>query len=188
MKQKLKNACKELRGNRGSGIAVVMMAMVLLTLMAATLLNMTYMGYKIKAEDRKQKEDYFIATAAMDEIRAGLQGIVSDSIAAAYKDVLVNYNDTHSELDNNFKRKFIENIGINKDKLSDLLTNPDGIEVICNEIKTDSNIVLDNISLTYTNSAGNKVTVKTDIVISIPSFNGDWDYDKLVQYRNWSIE
>ena len=85
MKKKLKIAWAEILANRGSGLAYVMMAMTLLSLLATTLLNMTYMGYKIKAEDRQQKTDFYTVSTAMDEIRAGLQDTASDAAATAYK-------------------------------------------------------------------------------------------------------
>ena len=64
-----------MQANRGSGLAIVMVAMVLLSLLATTLLNMTYVGYKVKTEDLQKKKDYYVVSTAMDEIRAGVQRI-----------------------------------------------------------------------------------------------------------------
>ena len=187
--------------NRGSGLAYVMMAMVLLSLLATTLLNMTYMGYKIKAEDRKQKEDYYIVTAAMDEIRAGLQVTVSDAIAEAYKAVMVDYDTTNTALEENFKNLFFEKFKAlvsyndilgkyDSNKLEVMITTSGNIEIRAGELRENpSEIILRNISLTYTNSDQNEITVNTDIVISAPTLaSKDWSYDDLVQYRNWSID
>lgn len=202
MKKKLKIAWKELLTNRGSGLAYVMMAMVLLSLLATTLLNMTYMGYKIKAEDRKQKEDYYIATTAMDEIRAGLQVTVSNAIAEAYKNILVNrYNPEDTDaLQSDFQNIFFMKVEgrlkhdlpekYESDKLKDMIKNHARINISDGRLDIkDTEFILYDISLKYENSAGNEFLVKTDIVISAPDFSPSdgWNYDKLVQYRNWSI-
>lgn len=210
MKNKMENAWKALLSNRGSGLAMIMMAMTLLSLLAAALLNMTYMGYKIKAEDRKQKEDYIIATVAMDEIRAGLQGVASDAIAETYKEVLPHSSDDittpegNEAFRNNLQQEFLTKTA-EMIKVSNILFDDyyDTIK-LRGMVKTSGNftidygrynvnaaateVILNNISLTYTNSAENEIIVKTDIVISAPSFAAEWDYNKLVQYRNWSIE
>jgi len=205
MKKKLKNAWKELLANRGSGLAYVMMAMVLLSLLATTLLNTTYMGYKIKAEDRQQKTDFYTVSTAMDEIRAGLQDTASDATATAYKKFLMNYDASRTEQEqdeifqNNFIQAVEESIKDNSiiifsiydvNKL-DVKTNT-GIEFEDNWAsrriqKTATEIVLNDVSLKYTNTAGNEITLKTDIVISAPSLaSAEWNYDELVQCRNWS--
>ena len=205
MKKKLKIAWAEILANRGSGLAYVMMAMSLLSLLATTLLNMTYMGYKIKAEDRQQKTDFYTVSTAMDEIRAGLQDTASDAAATAYKNYLMTYNISHTDQENEefFQNYFIRAVEdsvcdifmseiYDVDKLNDMIKTNTGIEFEGNWTsrrikKTATEIILNDVSLKYTNSAGNEITLKTDIVISAPSLaSAEWNYNELVQYRNWS--
>lgn len=205
MKKKLKIAWAELLANRGSGLAYVMMAMTLLSLLATTLLNMTYMGYKIKAEDRQQKTDFYTVSTAMDEIRAGLQDTASDAAATAYKNYLMTYNISHTDQENEefFQNYFIRAVEdsvcdifmseiYDVDKLNDMIKTNTGIEFEGNWTsrriqKTAMEIILNDVSLKYTNNAGNEITLKTDIVISAPSLaSAEWNYNELVQYRNWS--
>lgn len=202
MKKNLKKSWKELMSNRGSGLAVVMMAMVLLALLAAALLNMTYMGYKIKAEDRQQRVDYNTVSSAMNEIKAGLQDITSEAISDAYKNMLVNYDIAYANIEDNFKSYFLEKCRdqlkyndflsdiYNAATLKNMITISGNFVIANGDLKVeDKEIILHDISLTYTNSVGNKVKVKTDIVILAPDFSPieGWNYDELVQYRNWSI-
>ena len=205
MKKKLKIAWAEILANRGSGLAYVMMAMTLLSLLATTLLNMTYMGYKIKAEDRQQKTDFYTVSTAMDEIRAGLQDTASDAAATAYKNYLMTYNISHTDQENEefFQNYFIRAVEdsvcdifmseiYDVDKLNDMIKTNTGIEFEGNWTsrriqKTAMEIILNDVSLKYTNNAGNEITLKTDIVISAPSLaSAEWNYNELVQYRNWS--
>ena len=205
MKKKLKIAWAEILANRGSGLAYVMMAMTLLSLLATTLLNMTYMGYKIKAEDRQQKTDFYTVSTAMDEIRAGLQDTASDAAATAYKNYLMTYNISHTDQENEefFQNYFIRAVEdsvcdifmseiYDVDKLNDMIKTNTGIEFEGNWTsrrikKTATEIILNDVSLKYTNSAGNEITLNTDIVISAPSLaSAEWNYNELVQYRNWS--
>lgn len=206
MIKKFKIAYKELQDNRGSGLAVVMIAMVLLSLMATTLLNMTYIGYRVKAEDMQQKKDYYVISTEMDEIRAEVQNVVSRNIEIAYESALVgdpeepkdteeiDYIDISTlegqeELEKNFQKEFFEKIAADdwiKIYESTLVEteseNQEGENI------TTTEFVLQNISLTYENSKNNTITVKTDIVIKAPSlYSDEWDFDELVQYRNWTI-
>lgn len=223
MIKKLKIAYKELQANRGSGLAIVMIAMVLLSLMATTLLNMTYIGYKIKAEDRQQKNDYYVVSTAMDEIRAGMQEVISDKIETAYKSVLASNTyginvlapEGQAELERIFQEKFFDEIetwatngawpGTYKLTLLEsmigyqnsgeiTINRYDNNGVVQNKVENikvggnTTEFILHNVSLTYKNSKNNTITVKADIVITSPGLNSDeWDFDKLVQYRNWTI-
>ena len=91
MRNKWKNAWKELFGNRGSGVLLVLVAISCITLMAVSLLHMSYTAFKIKAAERQGKIDFYTADARMDELLAGVQAQVSNAIAEAQKKTLVNY-------------------------------------------------------------------------------------------------
>ncbi|MDD3347404.1 hypothetical protein [Oscillibacter sp.] len=94
MKSTWKTAFAKLQDNRGSSIIMVVVSMMFLSILGAALLYMSYTGYLIKVTDRHGKETFYDAAAAMTELQSGIQQVVSNSIAAAYDDMLVHYSDT----------------------------------------------------------------------------------------------
>lgn len=91
VRNKWKNAWKELVGNRGSGVLLVLVAISCITLMAVSLLHLSYTAFKIKAAERQGKIDFYTADAKVDELLAGVQAQVSDAIAEAQKKTLIEY-------------------------------------------------------------------------------------------------
>lgn len=91
MKNRWKSAWKELRGNRGSGVLLVMVAISCITLMAVSLLHLSYTAFKIKAAERQGKIDFYMADSKEDELLAGIQKKVSEAIAEAQKITLIEY-------------------------------------------------------------------------------------------------
>jgi hypothetical protein len=73
-------------------LVLVLVCMACVTILGAAVLYLSYTGMRVKVAERQSKEDFYDASAAMDEIRAGLQEAVSDAITAAYKTTLINYN------------------------------------------------------------------------------------------------
>ena len=76
---------------------------------------LSYTGLLLKVTERQSKADFYDASTAMDEIRAGVQKYASDAIAGAYKTVLINYNypdfiPTGSTMEEQFKSEFKSNI------------------------------------------------------------------------------
>ncbi len=92
MKKRWIQTWKALRENRGSGIVLVMIAMLFVTILGATLLYTSYTGYLVKLTDRGGKENFYQASTMMDQVVAGLQETASDAIAGAYSEVLADYS------------------------------------------------------------------------------------------------
>ena len=78
--------------NRGSGIITVLVAVFFILVLGSTLLFSAYTGYMIKVSERKSGENFYSAETVMDEIRAGLQQAVSESVSKAYSSILVEYS------------------------------------------------------------------------------------------------
>ena len=83
--------------NCGSSIVIVIIAMAMIGILATTLLWMSYINYKIKVNDIRNKNSFYSAEMVMEQIVAGLQKEASDSVAVAYQEVLSNWDDLQSE-------------------------------------------------------------------------------------------
>lgn len=108
MRNRLRQTVLTLRGNQGSGIVVVVITMLFVSLLGAALLYTSYTSYLVKMTDRAGKENFYDASTAMDQITAGIQEKVSDAIANAYTYVLTNYSTVEPK--SAFERKFREEL------------------------------------------------------------------------------
>lgn len=103
-----------IKNNKGSSIITVLIAMLLISALGATLLFTTYLGYQIKVSERSAKQNFYSAETAVNQIRDGVQQMVTDAIAAAYTRVLVEYNnplpgdDGDDDTENKFKKFYYE--------------------------------------------------------------------------------
>lgn len=101
MRQPLQQLQKELwnrkRRNSGSSIVIVIIAMAMIGILATTLLWMSYVNYKIKVNDIRNKNSFYSAETVMEQIVAGLQKETSDSVAVAYQEVLSNWEALENE-------------------------------------------------------------------------------------------
>ena len=101
MRQPLQQLQKELwnrkRRNSGSSIVIVIIAMAMIGILATTLLWMSYVNYKIKVNDIRNKNSFYSAETVMEQIVAGLQKETSDSVAVAYQEVLSNWKTLENE-------------------------------------------------------------------------------------------
>ncbi len=96
-----------IKDRRGSGIVTVLVCMLLVIALGAALLYVSFTGYQIKVGERRSAVNFYDAETAMSEIRAGIQQAVTESIAAAYSSVLVEYNSS-SDTEGAFRTKFEE--------------------------------------------------------------------------------
>ena len=96
MRQPLQQLQKKLwnrkRRNSGSSIVIVIIAMAMIGILATTLLWMSYVNYKIKVNDIRNKNSFYSAETVMEQIVAGLQKESSDAVAIAYKETLSNWD------------------------------------------------------------------------------------------------
>lgn len=183
---------KKLRGdNRGSAIVSVVVAMVFVLALSAALLFSAYAAYQIKIAQRADLESFYDASAAMDEIRSGVQEAVSDSIASAYSYVLETYTTSggnSADPESAFKERFAvelkewrKNTGHDSLFSQDgkhgkpkgflhFLSRPDNSFVTCGAVVEDADsIIFKNISVKYTD-LDYETNITTDIVISRPGF------------------
>lgn len=108
MRDRLQQTVLALRGNQGSGIVVVVITMLFVSLLGAALLYTSYTCYLVKITDRAGKENFYDASTAMDQVTAGVQEKVSDAIANAYTYVLTNYSTVDPKT--TFEEKFREEL------------------------------------------------------------------------------
>ena len=96
--EKLQNLLwNQKRRNSGSAIVIVIIAMALIGILATTLLWMSYINYKIKVNDIRNKNHFYSAETVAEQIVAGLQREASNAVSAAYQDVLSNWESLESE-------------------------------------------------------------------------------------------
>ncbi|MBQ8879067.1 MAG: hypothetical protein IJ029_10095, partial [Lachnospiraceae bacterium] len=62
-----------LKQNKGAAIVLVIVAMALVSIFAATIMWMALVNYRMKATDRKVKESFYSAETVFEQIVVGLQ-------------------------------------------------------------------------------------------------------------------
>lgn len=186
---------RTLRNNRGSAIVSVLVTMTFVVVLGSILLYLSLVNMQMKVIDREGKENFYDAESAMNEIRVGIQGAVSDAINGAYTSVLVKYNeyvdadDRVAEFQANYydelyawkpdpdrlEKLFNEILETyDTDVLSGFVTAPAGTTNITGggtiyKSDDESFIVLENVIVTYTDK-GYETTVSADIKINTPNF------------------
>ncbi|NCC69852.1 MAG: hypothetical protein EOM14_16980, partial [Clostridia bacterium] len=113
MRKLFANLYVKLKSNSGSGIITVLVTMLFITALGATLLFTSYTGYLIKVSERGGKDSFYSASTAMDEIKAGIQQAVTESLATAYTEVLSEYNALYNYTDDTAIQTEFSNIFIN---------------------------------------------------------------------------
>jgi phage baseplate assembly protein gpV len=98
---------KAIFNKRGSSVIMVLIAMAFISILGTILMFAAFTGYQIKAAQTLGERAFYNAEAALDEVRAGVQEIVTDSIAGAYTQMLLEY--AHDEdLEKIFMERFEE--------------------------------------------------------------------------------
>ncbi len=101
------------KDNSGAGIVMVIVAIGLVSVLVSVILSVTLLNYQMKITERKSKENFYTAEEALDQIRAGLQIVVSDAANVAYLGAMQQYKDgTSTELERvqNFRNKYMASI------------------------------------------------------------------------------
>ncbi len=191
-------AAKRTKDNRGSSIVIVIIAMAMIGILATTLLWMAYMNYMIKVNDIRNKNSFYSAETVMEQIMAGMQHEASDAVAAAYQEVLINWDGLENEQNryNTFVTAYMDTLAQNlkgtytgtydRDKLkqfvdASVFANVD--EISWNngnaagetakqpvlEMVNNNSIILRNIYVSYYDSANDRLSiVNTDICLDVP--------------------
>ncbi len=84
MKNRINNALKALKLNRGSSIVTVIVAMLFISILGSTLLFATYTGLLVKVSEREGKENFYSAEESMEIIRSGFQQMANDTLKKSY--------------------------------------------------------------------------------------------------------
>ena len=106
----MKNFLKTVKDKRGSGIFTVMIAITLLTALGSLALYLTYTSLQVASGDRISKEVSYNANTCMEEIKAGIQDIVSDSIIGAYGDVMPIYISLSGNVGLEFETSYFKHV------------------------------------------------------------------------------
>ncbi|NCB73218.1 MAG: hypothetical protein EOM51_00525 [Clostridia bacterium] len=81
--------------NKASAIITVVITMLFVMALGGALLFAAYTGYSIEITQRGDKANFYDASSAMDDMRLGIQTLLSDSITSAYTDALSTYVGDH---------------------------------------------------------------------------------------------
>ena len=106
----MKGINRFVRDNKGSGIMTVMLAVLFLTAFGSLALYLTYTSFQVAASDRISKEITYNANTCMEEVKAGIQDIVSDSIEETYRDIMPEYIISHGDVTERFANAYFSNI------------------------------------------------------------------------------
>jgi hypothetical protein len=183
---------KALYKNKGSSIIMVLLAMAFISILGTILLSMAYTGFEIKAAQAKGERAFYSAETALDEVRAGVQNIVSDCIARAYTLMLQEYrHDNAGLLEEIFREHFRDEFkayGLISQLNYDFIYNGDVLwSFITDKVRTTGNIaeddfsgtvradddvfVLEDITVRHRSADGFVSVLSSDIVIVIPDFS-----------------
>ena len=174
-------ALNSLKNNRGSSVIMVLIAMTFITILGTILIYTAYTGFQIKVAQTRGERSFYSAEIAMDEIRAGVQGYVAQSITLAYTEMLTAYSHEMSVEEafaEAFKKVFSEsalfgNLNDTKEKIESFISGT-GITTDFSELSVDSapdKITIRNIKLTYRSADGFVSTIESDIVIAFPDIS-----------------
>lgn len=99
------------RDNRGSTMVMVLVALAVVSVLATIALWVALQNFQMKVTDRKSTDNFYSAEGVLDQICAGLQDDVSDSMKGAYYEVMQNYA-TMNEADRTtyFTSKYVYNL------------------------------------------------------------------------------
>ncbi len=183
--KKLNKILRDFAGNnRGAGIVVVLVSMVCVALMGASILFMSYTAVRLKATERQASKDFYSAETAVDEIRAGVQSVVSEAIATSYKHALETYS-SGMGIGDRFAAQFYEDLKSSYlfhddtstqnrvNLLQSYVSNSsatvsNSVRVVKNPV--EKTLLLKDIQVTYEAENGYETTISTDISIGVPAF------------------
>ena len=169
--------------NRGSGIVSVIITIAFIGALSTALLFMTYMNYQMKISSRAAQRTFYSAEATLDQVRAAMQVIVSDSIRDSYAKTLLDYSNLVSESDfsraqtafsQNFIVELAERVGISAMPAADMAAGDYAFEIgtlldrICSytsfTVAEAANPELHGLSIRATDSSSGQGTARLTLV------------------------
>lgn len=181
--------------NKGAGLVSVIVAIAFVAILGSIIISATMSNYRMKQTNLSTKESFYYAEKALDEVRIGLQNLVSEAIRSSYLEVMENYSaydvETKKDLmESVFYETIWSNLAVNPvthdaydlTKLSSYLieTSWQGGDLATgygtilssqnNEMITYENegIVLKNLEVYYRDEMGYVSKIQTDIKLVIP--------------------
>jgi len=157
-----KRCISNARDNRGSGLITVVVTMSFVAMLGVVLMFLVFMNAQIKNADRYTRRNFYNAENALDQVRAELQGTVSDSIETAYTAALTSYENSETVFVATFIRELEDALDVFTATYScSYRAVMDGGTV---KYFTVENVVLNYVENGYEN------TIYTDFEIQIPPF------------------
>lgn len=86
----MKSILRFRKDNRGDTLVIVLVGIFLIGLLGSAILASTAMNYQMKSIDKGQKQNFYTAEQALDEVYAGIGSDVMNSMQYAYSYVLDN--------------------------------------------------------------------------------------------------
>lgn len=85
--------------NRGASLVFIVIAVALISTLAAVALYSTFINREIKTVEYKGDDNFYTGEMVLEEIKAGVENATSEAYAAAYLEVMQNYNATSAGTD-----------------------------------------------------------------------------------------
>ena len=79
--------------NKGASLVTVIIVIGFIGILAGVVMMTSLINFKMKRVNVYAKDTFYSAEQVLDEINIGLQRYISDSISAAYTDVMQNYSE-----------------------------------------------------------------------------------------------
>lgn len=89
--KKNRNLLQLKRDNKGAAMVMVLVIIMFISILAAVLMFVSYLGYQMRLMDKRGKDTFYTAETVLDEINTGLQEEVSLAMSDAYNDIMQNY-------------------------------------------------------------------------------------------------
>ncbi|MBD5445050.1 MAG: hypothetical protein HDR29_05805 [Lachnospiraceae bacterium] len=89
--KKKKNLLQLKQDNKGAAMVMVLVIIMFISILAAILMFVSYLGYQMRLMDKRGKDTFYDAETVLDEINTGLQEEASEAMAEAYNKVMTNY-------------------------------------------------------------------------------------------------
>lgn len=174
----MKRFLKLLKGKKGSGILTVMLAVTFLTAVGTLSMYLTYTSFQVATSDRVNKKVSYNAITCMEEIKAGMQSIVSDAIKETYKEVMPDYVFNKGDISRIFANRYFDHIcnsegifTINKNSMGNYDDNghysAEAIADLIKEKRNDASPIVESVSIAnnydgeeYIGKVGNVVIEK----------------------------
>ena len=184
------------KNNRGAGLVSVIIAVAFVAILGSILMSAALTNYKMKQTNMKTKDSFYSAEQALDEVRIGLQGLISEAISTSYLQVLENYafydldtkNDlmesvyfqtiwdhlsvdpiTHDEYDVAILSSYLVETawtGVDKANGHGAILTSDDNQMIAYD---DEGVVLKNIKIYFRDQKGYVSMITTDIKLVLPN-------------------